>query len=100
MKKVIKLTEADLHKHIDKVLDEQRTEVRQVRNVTQELQQKINSMDSNEVVNDAHKIQQAIATIATVVEKYHPGEDITNITIAQISGFRKTLNRMVGVSAK
>jgi len=100
MKKVVKLSDSDLRKYVNKVISEQRTEVRTGRNVTQELQQKINSMDSNEVVNDAYKIEQAIVTIATVVEKYHPGEDITNITINQISAFRKTLNRMVGMTAK
>ncbi len=100
MKKVIKLTEADLRKHIDNVVSEQEVKARRGRNVTQELTQKINSMDPHEVVNDAYKIQQAIATLAAVVEKYHPGEDVSNVTIAQISGFRKTLNGIVGTTAK
>jgi hypothetical protein len=96
MKKVIRLTDDDLRK----LVSEQRVEARTGRNVTQELTQKVKSMDPNEVVNDAYKIQQSLLTIASVIEKYHPGQNLDNVTVAQISGFRKTLNRIVGMTAK
>ena len=100
MKNVVKLTESDLHELIDKVVSEQTQTARTGRNVTQELTQKINSMDPNEVVNDALKIQQSLTTIATVIEKYHPGEDLTNITTAQISAFGETIKRFSRLTAK
>lgn len=96
MKKVIKLTEAELHEHINKVVGEQTQKARAGRNVTQELTRTIQSMDPNEVVNDSVKIQQALTTIATVIEKYHPGQDLTNVTTSQISAFSETIKIFSG----